>query len=79
MLLFLFVGLLTVSSVGAADNLTYDVVGIETNDEISDNGVEYTVTDVSESNNQNSSLNIDDTNSINQNDNNVISCSVENK
>lgn len=67
------------SSVGAADNQTADVVGIETNDEISDNGRAYTVTDVSESNNQNSSFNIEDTNSLNQNDNNLISCSVENK
>ena len=78
MLILLLVGLLAVASVSAADtNLTDNVVGIETNDEISDNSVDFNAKEVPVSNGQNSSLEIDDIDL--KNDNEEMLSSVENE
>lgn len=76
MLMLLLVGLLAMATVSAVDNnLTDDVVGIEINDEISVNSVD--TTDVPISNDKNSSQEVNDIDS--KNDNEEILSSVENK
>lgn len=77
MLMLLLIGLLAVASVSAADNITDDVVGIETNDKISVNNVDFNATDVLVSNDQTSSLEVDDSDP--KNDNEEMLSSVENK
>lgn len=76
MLMLLLVGLLAMATVSAVDNnLTDDVVGIEINDEISVNSVD--TTEVPVSNDENSSPEVYDIDS--KNDNEEILSSVENK
>ena len=76
MLMLLLIGLLTMASVSAADNITDDVVSMEINDEISVNSVDFNATDVLVSNDQNSSHEVDDIDL--KNDNGEILSSVEN-